>query len=62
MVRYKEKMNCIKINVNYQDRVIPKTMNKMVPVVPSFSTQHEITNIGSFSNSNNIIFEGLMED
>jgi len=33
-----------------------------VPVVPVFSTQHEKGNTGSFSNSNNTIFEALMED
>jgi len=45
-----------------QDPVIPKTIKKTVPVVPGFSTQHEKGNIGSFSNSNNTIFEGHIED
>ena len=35
---------------------------KMVPVVPLLSTQHEQGNTGSFLNSKNTIFEGLMED
>ena len=35
---------------------------KMVPVVPLLSTQHEQGNTGSFLNSKNTIFEGLKED
>ena len=38
-----------------------KDFNKMVPVVPLFSTQHEKGNTDPFSkNSNNTIFEGLV--
>jgi len=40
-------------------RPLPKIIKTMVPL---FNTKHEKENTGSFSNNNNTIFDGLMED
>jgi len=45
-----------------QDSIIPNTIQEMVSVCSLLRSQHEKENTGSFSNSNGIICDCLIEN